>query len=137
MNDTIKNDLMLFKNAHKNIVNIIIHIICGCIYVALLSACLKNYEYFAIVMYSIFVYCLTNNITLTFVIFGLLYCIVHELLKHNINMLTMLSLAFLFYLLPEIGHMISNEQPVLSDTVDIQKITMNMLVLLPYSFLSI
>jgi hypothetical protein len=137
MNDTIKNDLMLFKNAHKNIVNIIIHIIRGCIYVALLSACLKNYEYFAIVMYSIFVYCLTNNITLTFVIFGLLYCIVHELLKHNINMLTMLSLAFLFYLLPEIGHMISNEQPVLSDTVDIQKITMNMLVLLPYSFLSI
>lgn len=131
-------NLILFQNSHKNIVNIIIHIICGCLYLSLIASCFNGYHQRVTWLYSLFVWWLTGDVILAFVIYEILDIITNELIKHKMSTITLLGLAFLFYLLPEMGHIICDEKTVLStDNFDINEIIMNILTLLPYSVLSI
>lgn len=131
-------NLIVFKNSHKNIINILLHIICGCLYISLISCCFINYYHCAILLYSSFVYYLTSDIMLTLVIYGILYCITNKIIQNKLPTLTLLGLAFAFYMLPEMGHILCDETTVLStENFNLNEIIINIFVLLPYSILSL
>lgn len=129
-------NLILFKNSHRNIVNILIHIICGCLYISLIACYFNDYYHYAILLYSLFVLNLTGDIFLTFMIYGTLNIITNKLIQYKMPTYTLLGLAFLFYMLPEMGHILCDEKTVLS-SFNINEIIMNILVLLPYSTISL
>lgn len=126
--------LVSFKNSHTHMLNIIIHIICGCLYIALISCCFNEFKHNAVLIYSLFVLLLTQNIIIAIIVYILLIIVTNKIMNYKLSILTLLSFAFLFYLLPEIGHILCNESTVLSkNDINPKEIIINILVLLPYS----
>lgn len=134
----MNTNLNLFKKNHKNIFNILIHIISGFIYLSLISSIFDNPEH-AIIVYSIFTLFITKNIFVTLIIYFVLFNLSYEIKKHNLKTTNILIFACIFYfLIPEIGHIMFNENTVLSHTkIEVVNIFINMITFLPYSLLSL
>lgn len=136
MSGTYLKELQQFKHCHKNTLNIFIHILCGCLYLSFLFACLKDYAYYGIMLYMFVVYVFTHDSELTLIIGGFLYCITTEILKSKFQTLTALTFATIFYFLPEIGHIITGEK-IAVEIFALEKRILNVLLLLPFSLLSL
>ena len=136
MQTFIENELNDFMNYHKNIVNISFHILCGSIFMSFLFLLLKKHAYIAILLYTIFVYLSLNHIILSLCVLFSLLIFTIGLKQFKLSMRSILMYSLIFYFLPDLTHILTNEKTVLK--VDsLLSILTNIVYLLPFSILSL
>ena len=136
MQTLIKNELNDFMNHHKNIVNISFHILCGSIFMSFLFLLLNKHTYTGIIVYTIFVYLSLNHIILSLCVLFILLLFTTGLKQFKLSMRSILIYGLVFYFLPDLTHILTNEKTVLK--IDsLLSILTNIVYLLPFSILSL
>jgi hypothetical protein len=129
----INDELLEFKNHHKNKYNVIIHIISGIIYMSCLSILLFKNKF--LLFYLLLLIFTFNNIFISLLTIFTIYCcnIITLNLTNNNYVITMILLLFCF-IVPEISHIITNESTQLNfQNLTSLKLITNILYFLPFS----
>jgi hypothetical protein len=134
MDKYLKDEWDEFKKHHKNIYNILFHILCGFIYMSVIFLLFKSYKNIALIVYILLLFISKINIYIIFVIFISIYIIINYLIKNNIKSLYLIILFIIFYFLPDLSHYLTNEKTVLNiNNITFIKIFLNIFYLLPLS----
>jgi hypothetical protein len=137
MENIIESEYNEFKKYHKSQFNLYFHIICGIFFMTFLLLSLENYKNIGLIIYAILLtYTIKDTVTIIFTI-SILYFFVNVIFKnYNLSKVYSLVLFFIFYLLPDLSHYISNEKTVLTiNNVTILTGFINIFYLLPFSFI--
>uniref|UniRef100_A0A6C0AY88 Uncharacterized protein n=1 Tax=viral metagenome TaxID=1070528 RepID=A0A6C0AY88_9ZZZZ len=132
MNNYIKTEYVEFAKYHKNMINIIVHILSGILYMSSLNVLSNNrliywymllllltYDEYITILFSLyFIYLSTNNFT-------------SKKITHQTCTILFLTGCFL---IPEISHYATNENTVLNmNNITIDKFITNIFYFLPFS----
>lgn len=136
MSMAIKEELVEFKKYHKNIYNVLFHILCGFVYMACIME--NKYHMHLLVLYTLLILFTINDILLTTVIFVVLLIMIYLLQKCNISSKKLCMGFILFYFLPELSHYVTNEPTVLNvNNITPLNVFINIFYLLPFSIKSL
>lgn len=131
-NSYIYNELIDFKQYHKNQINVIVHIFTGIIYMSCLNVLLLKGK--LLILYFLLI-TITHNIFDAFLSILFIYCGTKIILKYKIKSLH-LVFGFLFacFIIPEISHLLTNEKIQLNfNNVTPMKFITNITYFLPFS----
>ena len=135
------DDLDTFLTHHKNKMNVLVHVICGYVYMSLLfSLCNRIYPnagtflllcYTCCMLYKYFKYSL--------LFLASAFCIWNAatICEHMSITSSVILLITVYLVIPEVSHLVFNEKPVLQvDTFTYQDFVHNALNFLTYSLLA-
>lgn len=136
MNIIIKNEFVEFQKNHKNINNILFHIVCGFLFMSFFLMLFKKYSIFALIIYSLLIQFTIFNLTVTSIIFIVLYLLHYYFKKFNLTLNKLFILFLVFYFLPDLSHYLTNEPAMLNITnITPLSIFTNIFYLLPFSIM--
>lgn len=132
MNNYIKTEYSEFALHHNNMINIIVHILSGILYMSSLNVLSKNrliywyillllltYDEYIIIIVSLYYIHLSTN------------SFISKKISRPSCIIIFLAGCFLF---PEISHIVTNEDTILNiDNITIDKVIINIIYFLPFS----
>jgi len=121
-----------FKLHHKNIYNILFHIICGICYLTILFLSLGEYKNEGLSIYIVLLMITLNDLKIVFpIIVTLTYLVNYTHYFESLEPKSLFGFFVLFYFLPDISHYFTNNQIIMH--TDPYKIFINTFYLLPFS----
>jgi hypothetical protein len=136
INTYIDKEFEEFRQYHKNIYNIIFHILCGIFYITAFFLLFGKYKYIFLIIYSFILLITIQNITTMLKIFTIIYIILLITDKNIFNFKYLITIIIIFYFLPELSHYITNENTILNiNNITPINILFNFFYLLPFSFM--
>lgn len=138
MNIIIKKEFVEFKTYHKNIYNLVFHILCGFIFMTFLFLLSENYSNILLFIYSLLLLFTIHNLLITFIIFIILFITVRFVNKYKFKTVNIFLLFLVFYFLPDLTHYLTNEPSVLNmNNITPLSLFTNVFYLLPFSIMCV
>ena len=132
MTKYIENEYIDFEKYHKNKINIIVHILCGIIYMS----CLNLICDFKLLPFYLLLLLLTYK-DLKIIVLSIIFIYIFSVLlkKISINKLNLLIIFIISaFIIPEISHLYFNEIKVLNmKNINLNKLITNIIYFLPFS----
>ena len=129
-NKLIKKEFDDFKKYHKNVCNVIFHIVCGFVYMSFFFSLFGDYKNIALCVY--FLLLLTTVNLMSAVLISIpIYYMINNVISFSSNNI---YIFLLFYFLPELSHYLTNEKTVLNvENITALSLFANIFYLLPFS----
>ena len=129
-NKIIKKEFDDFKKYHKNIYNVIFHIVCGFAYMSFFFSLFRDYKNIALSVYFLLLL-MTVNLMSAVLICIPIYYIINNVISFSPNNI---YIFLLFYFLPELSHYLTKEKTVLNiKNITSFSLFSNIFYLLPFS----
>jgi len=136
MNTIIKKEFIEFENCHKNIYNIYFLVVCGIVFMTFLFLLSNNYSIVLLILYSLLILFTINNLFITFIIFIILFFMMHYIKKYKLKKVNIFLLFLVFYFLPDLSHYLTNEPSMLNiNNITLLSLFTNIFFLLPFSIM--
>ncbi len=138
MNKIINEEYDLFKKYHKNIYNIMFHILCGFIFMAFFFTAFAKYSYLALSLYFAGILATTGMGYVSGVIYVVLAILVYIIGHFRISTEKLLLGSIVFYMLPDASHYLTGEPSLLNwNNLTVTNVITNVFYLLPFSIMCV
>ena len=132
----IQTELETFRRSHQHAFNLLFHILCGVVYMTCVMMLFGKYKFYVLLGYALMLMVSGVGIGVSATAALFIWLAIH--LNIRLDTYPLIAIIFITYFLPELSHILTGEQTVLTNqNISIPTIILNFFGLLPFSIYSL